>query len=492
MTVAAVGEIVATPTTHERVWGHGGASDSGPEADDPFLVDLSHFGVDQCVWMPGAAGNYLSVPDDPTFDIAGDLTLVGDVAAKDWTDGTLQYLLYKQGFGSNGGYRLWFFGNGVPILGWSDGSSGFTETATVAIPANNRERLRIAAELDVDNDSGAYEVKFWTSTDAGASWTQLGSTLTGASTTSIGNSSAKLRLGTSTSAGTELLGAAFHFAVHSGLLISDPANATAAVTFDASTDGPLDPDTDSGLTPEGHTVTLNRSGDATAETVDRSCLAFTGSEFLEFPDRDVLDAVGDWEFHLGAHIRTPGAASGTEMWDSGKSGTGHPSVGAVSHLRGDAFWLVQINDGDGNVSVEGLHGSEGEWGVLGGGRDSGILVAYVDGSSVGTGDVSGVAGDLSNANAKRFGARPDGGGVFNTRPVSWFAWITRVLTAAERADLAAWDGTVSTEPSWLRDSAKLYLNADDPEWAKAYRDNDEVLNLAIPKFATVTAVGAIP
>lgn len=68
--------------------------------------------------------------------------------------------------------------------------------------------------------------------------------------------------------------------------------------------------------------------------------------------------------------------------------------------------------------------------------------------------------------------------------MAWIAVMTRTLTDANRADIAAWDGTVANEPAWLRSDPDLalYLNADDPETALAY-DVGEVVSLRHPRNA---------
>lgn len=652
MTVAAVGEIVAAPTTHERVWGHGGATDSGgtPESDDPFLIDLSHFGTDQAVWLSGAAGNYLSVPDtnlldadaahfqqgiggwapsagtatnvqrvttdpefgdghlswesangstvevasSPTVDapaatagaqysvsarlqsitaprncrakiqwidasntiisttsgvvvlavgaawttvtmtaqaptgtvkarvvlsvlgtdagdvfwadkvclregattdfvpstrVTADLTLVADVAAKSWASGGAMLLINKWSTNDNQrSYQLRLdSGGSLVLLISTDGQNAVSETSTVLIDTvvADRERLRFAAEQDASTG----DVSFWYSTDAGATWAQLGTTVPGSGAVTLFSSSAEVAFGAQSQGFSgRSLGAAFYGAIHDGRLISDSAVTVASV--DASSSGPLAPGIDSGLTPEGHTITLNRSGDVTAEIIDRSCLASTGAEFLELPDRDVLDAQDPMEFHWLAHVRTP--SSHRNLYDD-KNGTSL-DAGLNAQLRSDGRWLVAVADGSALRTPVAAHDLSGEWGLLGGALDDDTLTALVDAAPVASLSTAAL-GDIANSRAKRVGAKTlvaPGPAISNTRPVMVEVWFTRVLTASERADLAAWDGTVASEPSWLRDSAKLYINADDPEWAKAYRDNDEVLNLAIPKFATVTAVGAIP
>jgi hypothetical protein len=100
--------------------------------------------------------------------------------------------------------RCWAFANtnlGFPQFRWStDGTSGayVTVTGGTAFAAGAGVTAWFRVTLDVDNGAGGYEVKFWEAADQPdepTSWTQVGSTSTGGSTTSIFAGTDALRVG---------------------------------------------------------------------------------------------------------------------------------------------------------------------------------------------------------------------------------------------------------------------------------------------------------
>lgn len=108
--------------------------------------------------------------------------------------------------------------------------------------------------------------------------------------------------------------------------------------------------------------------------------------------------------------------------------------------------------------------SNGTWHMGGIGRSDGLVRAFVDGTE--ETDTDSIGG-LSSPYDLRYGRSVNGAWNGLSR---WLAGFTRVLTNAERAELAAWDGSVANEPSWLRSDPALvlYLNADDLESTRKY------------------------
>lgn len=166
-------------------------------------------------YFNGTSSNYLSSPDAAKHDITGDLELVALVAFDDWTPSTSQNIVNKW----NTSQRAWtWYLNSTPRLAltWSTtGSNAITAAATAAPTITDGDWLWIKTTLDVDNGASGNDVKFYTApytgllTEPGASdWTQLGSTVTTASTTSIYSSTAEMRIGTEQS-GTGSPAAAF-------------------------------------------------------------------------------------------------------------------------------------------------------------------------------------------------------------------------------------------------------------------------------------------
>jgi hypothetical protein len=147
--------------------------------------------------LPGTSGNAIIGPDNASLDVTGDLEIGGKFALDDWTPATQQMLVAK--YNSTGNQRSYLLGVDVTTgrlnLQWSaDGTAVISVFSTVAPTVANGDALWVKATLDVDNGAAGNTVTFYTSTN-GTSWTQLGSAVVTAGTTSIFASTATLELG---------------------------------------------------------------------------------------------------------------------------------------------------------------------------------------------------------------------------------------------------------------------------------------------------------
>ena len=165
----------------------------------------------------GSAGQSYEL-DSVENSILGDLDIRVDVSCTDWTTGNEQVLMAKAAGAGNRSFWFAISAAGVPQLWWTaDGTtmigkgvaSGWTTPADGA-----RKHLRVV--LDVNNGSSGNDVKFYESVDAGATWTQIGTTVTTAGVTSIFNSTAELQLGGrggASAVGSNLFGRIYHVEV---------------------------------------------------------------------------------------------------------------------------------------------------------------------------------------------------------------------------------------------------------------------------------------
>jgi hypothetical protein len=130
-------------------------------------------------------GVFVSVPDSPATSVTGDMDVRIKVAFTDWTPVSLLTLGSKNG---NAGARSWWLdlnSSGNLILTISaDGTNFVSKTSTAPAPFADGTTGWIRFTLDVDNGAGGYDVTFYTSTD-GNTWTQLGTVVTTAGTTSL-------------------------------------------------------------------------------------------------------------------------------------------------------------------------------------------------------------------------------------------------------------------------------------------------------------------
>ena len=165
--------------------------------------------------LPGLITDYATTPDSAALGITGDITLVADVTATDWTPALVMSPLAKSGAGQ-GSYAITLLTTGhLRLYFTADGSTALSQDSTVPVGVENGTRLRVATTLDVDNGAGGHDIKFWTSTD-GTTWTQLGATVTTAGTTSVYSGTAELWFGRSTSANL-WIGTLHRIKVYSGV-----------------------------------------------------------------------------------------------------------------------------------------------------------------------------------------------------------------------------------------------------------------------------------
>jgi hypothetical protein len=237
------------------------------------------------VYLPAAA-NYLAASASSADYV--DLDVLMRVALDDWTPGTITSLVeHTQGADPLRVFRTTVNTNGTLGLTWytaGTGASFVSATSTVAPGFVDGQAywVRVTARFDV---GGSREVKFWTAPDSPEvpeSWTQLGSTLTGApivipavtalvgfNITGIGGFSAYRGIVRSSIDGPAIID------IDTSVLTSASASTFTAVT--------------------GQTVTINRSSSGKkAAAVIAPVWLFGTDDYLEVPDSDLLDfAPGD-------------------------------------------------------------------------------------------------------------------------------------------------------------------------------------------------------
>jgi hypothetical protein len=144
-------------------------------------------------------GAMASTADKAALDITGDIDIRADVQPDNWRGGRGMVLCAKHN--STGNQRSWLFWvdrMGYLWLRWSTAGTSATVTeiqSTATVSALRRQALRVT--LDVDNGAAGNTVTFYTSDTISGSWTQLGSAVVTAGTTSIFASTANLYIGVS-------------------------------------------------------------------------------------------------------------------------------------------------------------------------------------------------------------------------------------------------------------------------------------------------------
>lgn len=191
---------------------------------------------DAYIQLPGSSGNTITTPDAASLDIVGDIDLIAKIAPDDWTPAADSYILAKYTVTANQrSYALILSTTGTLTLQFSpDGTASVSKasTANLSTLANGATKW-VRATMDVDNGASGYDVRFYTSDD-GTTWTQLGTTVTTATATSIFASTAVLEIG-SRNAGTGdfFAGKFFEGYVKSGIdgtAVAHPVASTTGVT----------------------------------------------------------------------------------------------------------------------------------------------------------------------------------------------------------------------------------------------------------------------
>ena len=133
------------------------------------------------VYLPGAAGNYVSTPDAAALDVAGDLELLVVAAADDWTPGAAQFICGK--WGSGGEWAIVLGTSTVEFWGDGNGSLFFLSGANPGLLDGLGYWFR--ASRDAATGSVALEYAPW-SVDEPASWTSIASGASAAGPTTAG------------------------------------------------------------------------------------------------------------------------------------------------------------------------------------------------------------------------------------------------------------------------------------------------------------------
>jgi hypothetical protein len=193
-----------------------------PQSDGVAVGDfVSIYDQNNSLRCVGIANSHASCPDSAALSFTGDIDIRMKVRLPDWTPAVTNTLAAK--YHTTGNQRSWLFQvntTGLLQFIWSPNGtspSALTKTSTVAAGFADGAVGWVRVTLDVDNGASGNDVKFYTSTD-GSSWTQLGSTVTTATATSIFDSTAVVEVGAFSSGTTDfLLGDVYSLAVYDGI-----------------------------------------------------------------------------------------------------------------------------------------------------------------------------------------------------------------------------------------------------------------------------------
>lgn len=213
------------------------------DADDTALVfDPNAFRWTQYAGMvlTGAEG-YAFAADAAALDITGDIDLRADITLTSWNPGTYQSIVAKYHTGGTKSYDLGVNTTGLLSIFWSnDGTADLNADSTTSPTPGPGGRLAIRATLDVNNGAAGKTATFYTAPTMAGPWTQLGSAVTTAGTTSIFSSTAILEIGSDESGAFDRATGTIHSAqVRSGIdgtIVANPDFSAQAIGTTAFVD----------------------------------------------------------------------------------------------------------------------------------------------------------------------------------------------------------------------------------------------------------------
>jgi hypothetical protein len=400
-------------------------SSASADSNDPKFLD---FDGTNYVYLTGASGNYLSVPDSAALDVTGDLDLRIKIAADDYVLAANQSLISKYGAtGNNLSYWFRMFG-GYLFLNWSaDGSTGISKQSTTTFSITNGTIKWLRATLDVDNGLAGNDVKFFTSDD-GTTWTQLGTTVTTVGVTSIYASTAPLEIGGVDVGGNRVTGKIYDAQVLNGI------DGTKVLDVDTSIIGSGSATSFNALT--GQTVTINRStsGKKTA-VVTHPVWLFGTDDYMEVADNALLDFAATESFTLFAVQRQWNTFGTNDAILGKKADTTAATAGYLLGDDGTTAALARMQSGDGTIGTSAVTGSSriaGTLNTIAGVRNvsSDNTIVYLNGVA-GTAVTDTTTATLANAEVMRLGRLSGAGTEYNDMELVAAAIFRRVLTADE-------------------------------------------------------------
>lgn len=168
------------------------------------------------LWMQGVPGTGTAGGSSLAYSAAmvlDEFTFETEMALDDWTPTAAGCIACRFEQGTSAGWVIYIATNGQLQFQWFvPGATLASSTANLAFANNQKAFIRV--HYTRNTGSGQYAVVFSTSTD-GITYTQLGTTLTGASTAAIANTGTPaLRLGNGATVG--LQGRLYYFALRAG------------------------------------------------------------------------------------------------------------------------------------------------------------------------------------------------------------------------------------------------------------------------------------
>jgi hypothetical protein len=192
---------------------------------DEVVVDPATKAPRTALWLPGASGNYASCPNPGTLP-TGDIDIRTVQSRADWTPVAALTTLVAQWASANIRFALFAENNPRLRFQWStNGTATSNVSSTANLPVGDGDTIGCRATMNATTG----DVTFYTSSDLGVTWDQLGAVVAGAGPVTLYASTAALEVG-SILAGTTYLA---NGTVHSASVRSS-IGGTVVASFDAT------------------------------------------------------------------------------------------------------------------------------------------------------------------------------------------------------------------------------------------------------------------
>lgn len=188
--------------------------------------------------VDGASSGVVTVDAAP-LDIIGDLDVRADIRLDDWT--LTAELAGKWDYPNQKSWMLILFNQKLWLYTTADGTTELISgsTATVSVPVSGR--LAVRATIDVDNGAAGRTVTFYTADTIGGVWTQLGTPVVTAGTTSIFSGTGQLYAGAVSISGiADPIGRFYAVEVRNGIngtVVANPVFTAQTIGAPSFTDG---------------------------------------------------------------------------------------------------------------------------------------------------------------------------------------------------------------------------------------------------------------
>jgi hypothetical protein len=346
-----------------------------------------------------AVDDYADTPDAAALDITGDIDVRCYCAPDDWTPAVIGGLLGKGVYTNQLSWRTYIRTDGTIGLQWSENGSSWLagQWSTEAVDFADGRVHWVRSTLDVDNGAGAFEVRHYTSDD-GQDWVQLGSTITGGSTTNIYSSSAQLEVGRVAILGGYLpmAGKILRAQVYDGI--------EGTLVFDADFSVAIEPFV-TFIESSAQAATVTMQGDSFV--VSRDEMRLDGASYFEVADHADLDFATSDSFTIAACGRVPDVTPAAASVLIGKKDDLTTAIGPSLYLDTDSKVKFVIDDGTNPpVTAESAAISAGLAFTASGVRNAtgNTLQVFINGVASGASVADTTTGTLANARPLRIGA----------------------------------------------------------------------------------------